>query len=204
MAGTERFDQAAATWDLADRRVRLAQGVAEAIAARVPLSRGMDVLDFGCGTGLVSLELAPRVGSLAGADTSAGMLEALAGKAAAQHIPLHLIPLEASGAGDLGGPYDLIVSSMTLHHVEDVPTLFTRLLGHLRPGGHVALADLDVEDGTFHEDATGVHHRGFPRNRIQAWLEGAGFASVHLDTATVTQKEGRDYPVFLATAQRPA
>lgn len=204
MAGTDRFDQAAATWDLEDRRVRLARGVAEAIASRVPLSKDMDVLDFGCGTGLVALELAPRVGALAGADTSAGMLEALGAKAAAQNLPLRLISLDAAGAGDLGGPYDLILSSMALHHIEDVPALFTRLLAHLRPGGHVALADLDEEDGTFHEDATGVHHPGFPRNRIQAWLEGAGFGAVHLDTAAVMQKAGRDYPVFLATARRPA
>jgi len=202
MGGTERFDQAAATWDQTERRVLLAQAVAGAVAARVPLSGEVEALDFGCGTGLVTLALAPRVGSITGADTSPGMLGILAGKAEAQGILVPLIPLDPTGTGDLGGPYHLIVSSMTLHHVPDVPALFRRFAGHLRPRGWVALADLDQEDGSFHEDAAGVHHPGFAREQIQSWLVAAGFQEVCLETATLVRKEDRDYPVFLATARR--
>ena len=202
MSDTKRFDQAAATWDSVDRRVMLAHAVVEAISSRVPLTKELAVLDFGCGTGLVTMELAPQVGSIAGADTSSGMLKALAEKAGAKGIPPRQILLDPSGDGDLGGPYDLIVSSMTLHHIADVPALFSRFVPHLNPGGRVALADLDEEDGSFHEDRTGVHHHGFPRANIQGWLEAAGFRQVHLGTASVTHKEGKDYSVFLATAQR--
>jgi len=201
MAGTEHFDQAAPTWDQVDRRVLLAGAVADAIASRIPLAKDLAVLDFGCGTGLVTLALAPRVGSIAGADTSPGMLKALAGKADAAGLPVRLLALAADGSGNLGGPYNLIASSMTLHHVEDVPGLLKRMAEHLLPGGQVALADLDEEDGSFHEAGVEIHHRGFPRDRIQAWLLGAGFKDVLVETATVTRKEGRDYPVFLATAR---
>ena len=62
MSGTEHFDQAAATWDLADRRVTLARDVVAAIAAWVTLSKEQAALDFGCGTGLVTLALAPLLG----------------------------------------------------------------------------------------------------------------------------------------------
>ena len=55
MPGTEHFDQAAATWDLTERRVALAHAVVEAITARVRLFGEPSVLDFGCGTGLVTL-----------------------------------------------------------------------------------------------------------------------------------------------------
>jgi tRNA (cmo5U34)-methyltransferase len=193
----------AATWDLAERRVALAHAVAEAIAARVPLSKGHSVLDFGCGTGLVALELGPKVGTMTGADTSPGMLKTLAGKAEARGLPLQLLALNTDGTTDLGGPYDLIVSSMTLHHVPDVPALFRAFVQHLRPGGHVALADLDEEDGSFHDKGVGYHHQGFHRDKIQAWLEVAGFQEILLGTATITHKEGKDYPVFLATARMP-
>ena len=203
MAGTEHFDQAASTWDQVDRRVQLAQSVVEAIAARIPLAKGLSVLDFGCGTGLVTLALAGRVGTMAGADTSPGMLQELAAKARAAGIPVQLQPLAEEGSGPLGGPYDLVVSSMTLHHVEDVPGLMKRLARHLGPGGQVALADLDAEDGSFHEAGVEIHHRGFSRERIQGWLEEAGLEDIRLETAAVTRKEGRDYPVFLATARRP-
>lgn len=202
MPGTEHFDQAAATWDLAERRVALAHAVAEAIAARVPLYKDQSVLDFGCGTGLVTLELGPKVGTMTGADTSPGMLKTLAGKAEAQGLPLQLLSLNTDGMTDLGGPYNLIVTSMTLHHIPDVPALFRQFMQHLHPDGQVALADLDEEDGTFHEDGVGYHHQGFHRETIQTWLEAAGFQDIHLGTATVTRKEGKDYPVFLATARR--
>jgi ubiquinone/menaquinone biosynthesis C-methylase UbiE len=202
MSGSEHFDQAAATWDLEDRRVALAHAVAQAIVAQVPLDKDRSVLDFGCGTGLVTLDLAPRVGSITGADTSPGMLNTLAGKAEALGIPLQLLALDPSGNGDLGGPYDLIVSSMTLHHVADVPALFREFARHLLSAGQVALADLDEEDGSFHESTVSIHHRGFPRQQIRAWLADAGFQEIRLEIAAVTRKQGKDYPVFLATARK--
>jgi tRNA (cmo5U34)-methyltransferase len=201
MSGNGHFDRAAATWDLADRRVALAHAVALAIAARVPLGKRRSVLDFGCGTGLVTLELAPRVGSITGADTSPAMLMALAGKANALGFPVRTLELDSAGGKDLGGPYDLIVSSMTLHHVADVPALFRQFAGQLHPGGQVALADLDEEDGSFHEAEVSTHHRGFSRERIAAWLLDAGFREILLETAAVTVRQGKDYPVFLATAR---
>jgi tRNA (cmo5U34)-methyltransferase len=203
MPSTDRFDRAAPTWDLEDRRVALARAVVEAVVARLSLTRDLSTLDFGCGTGLVTLALAPKVGALTGADTSPGMLKTLAEKAETLGIPVRPWPLDPAGTGDLGGPYDLIVSSMTLHHVLDVPALFLRFARQLQPGGRIALADLDLEDGTFHDDATGVNHRGFPREHIQAWLEEAGFLDIRLETALVSQKNGKDYPVFLATARSP-
>ncbi len=202
MTGTGRFDQAAATWDLSDRRVQLARAVAEAISSRLSLSRAWSVLDFGCGTGLLTLALARNVGSITGADTSSGMLKTLAGKAEAQGISVGLQALDVTGAGNLGGPYHLIVSCMTLHHIADVPDLFRQFLRHLHPGGGVALADLDQEDGSFHEEASGVQHKGFAREQVKIWLEDAGFQEVRIETATTTHKGGRDYPVFLATAAR--
>jgi len=202
MTETTHFEQAAATWDQETRRVTLANGIAKAIAQRVPLTRDQDVLDYGCGTGLVTLALAPMVGSITGADTSAAMLHVLTAKTEATHTPLRLITLNPQEALALDGPYHLIVSSMTLHHVADIPALLCAFRQHLRPGGQVALADLDEEDGSFHEAAVPIHHRGFAREQIRTWLMAAGFGNIHLDTATTTQKEGKDYSVFLATAQR--
>jgi tRNA (cmo5U34)-methyltransferase len=105
-------------------------------------------------------------------------------------------PLEAAGT------FDLITSSMALHHVRDLPALFSQFRSMLRAGGHVALADLDREDGTFHSpDVTDVHHLGFDRADLRAQLAAAGFEDLRDTTAHVHRRHGREYPVFLISGR---
>ncbi len=198
-----RFDEAAATWDEQPRRVKLARDVADAIARTVRLSHDTDVLDFGCGTGLLTLALQPLVRSVTGADTSSGMLDVLGRKVRERrltNVTTILIDPEAPLAS--GARFHLIVSIMTLHHVADLAPLFRRFHDALHPGGRVALADLDREDGSFHEDPAGVHHLGFERREIETLLSEAGFADLAAATAAITRKGDHDYPVFLITGRR--
>jgi tRNA (cmo5U34)-methyltransferase len=203
MTQTQRFDQEAATWDENPRRVRLAKAVAQTIAQQIPLSGAMDVLDFGCGTGLLTLKLQPLVGTITGSDTSSGMLEVLGGKVKDQQLDsVACLLLEGDGSLALKGAYDLIVSNMTLHHVEALGTLFRQFYEHLRAGGYIALADLDKEDGTFHGDAADVFHLGFLRSELKNLLASAGFADLEDTTAFEIRRNGRDYPVFLVTGRK--
>ena len=91
---------------------------------------------------------------------------------------------------------------MTLHHVADVEALLRKFFSLLAPGGCLALADLDAEDGTFHATREGIHHFGFDREAFAAQLATAGFVDVQFDTAARVAK-ARDYSVFLATAHKP-
>ncbi|RPI71473.1 MAG: class I SAM-dependent methyltransferase, partial [Desulfobacteraceae bacterium] len=114
------FDKEAASWDENPARTRLAEDVAEALKKALPLSPAMDAMDFGCGTGLVTLRLQPLVRAITGIDSARGMLEILNRKI--DHYKLdHVVTLLADlDKGDLlPGNFDLIVSSMTLHHVKD-------------------------------------------------------------------------------------
>ena len=63
-----RFDKAAADWDKKQRRVELAKAIAAGISTPLPLHKEMQALEYGCGTGLVGLALAPRLGSLIAVD----------------------------------------------------------------------------------------------------------------------------------------
>jgi tRNA (cmo5U34)-methyltransferase len=203
MSETNRFDEAAATWDEQPRRVKLARAVADEIARQIHLSLDLDVLDFGCGTGLLTLALQPLVRSVTGADTSAGMLDVLRTKVREMGLAnVGTILLDPAEPLSLGTRFHLIVSSMALHHVADVTPLLRQFHEHLHPGGRVALADLDREDGSFHEDSRGVFHLGFERSELQARVATAGFVDVGATTAVVTSKAGHDYPVFLITGNR--
>lgn len=205
---TRDFDKDAARWDEHPSRVRLAQDVASAIARVVPLGPTMDVLDFGCGTGIVTLQLAASVASVTGVDSSQGMLEVLNAKIGRQgHTNVTTRRLRPGD--DLAGAYDLIVSSMTFHHVEKIDALLTQFYRSLRAPGWLCVADLDPEQGEFHDDNTGVFHFGFERDALRRAFVEAGFADVHDLTAAevvrpTRQGAPRTFSVFLVTGRKAA
>ncbi|MBU0621161.1 MAG: class I SAM-dependent methyltransferase [Gammaproteobacteria bacterium] len=206
--GMKDFDKDAAQWDASPTKVRMANDVGAAIIREVKLTKDMDVMDFGCGTGLLTLKLQPLVKSITGVDSSQGMLGVLQNKIGQQSLDnvfTRLVDFEHGKHTE--GSYDLIVSSMVLHHVPDTQALFKDWAGLLRPGGQVSFADLDAEDGSFHSDNTGVFHFGFERDELKRMLHEAGFGDFRAITATVIDKETkgqgvRQYPVFLVSATR--
>jgi len=208
MENKRDFDKAASSWDEEPRRVKLAGNVAAAIIDTIHPDRTMEVLDFGCGTGLVTLLLQPRVKSIIGVDSSRGMLDILEQKVRERGLTnVGTLFCDFERGDRPNGRFNLIVSSMTLHHVPDQALLFRLFCDLLHPGGVLGIADLDAEDGSFHDDPTGVHHHGFDRMKIMSLLSEAGFVDCAAKTADVIVKGvahgNREYPVFLITARKP-
>jgi len=200
---SERFDKAAKEWDKNDTRTRLSGAISAAILDQVRLNATMRIMDFGAGTGLISGAIASAVGEIYAVDISEGMLAELRKK---EHLKGKVHPhcrniLHEPFEEDFDG----IVSAMALHHVEDVAELAKVFYDHLKPGGFIALADLDTEDGTFHRHGNeGIFHFGFDRAALGALLETTGFTDIAFMTAhTVEREEGRAYPIFLLTASKP-
>ena len=198
------FNARAKTWDEDPRRVALGAAIAKAVGAK--LSDRPRLLDYGCGTGLCSLPLASRCASVMGMDSASEMLAQLAAKAQAAgftHVTTRRHDLTAEPLTGL--EFDVVLCAMTLHHVREVSRLLGRFQSLLGPGGLLALADLDEEDGSFHQDTRGVEHHGFRREWIAEQLQVAGFSSVTFETAYEMEKPDaagvlRRYPIFLATA----
>lgn len=206
----ERFDSIAATFDDNPGRVALARGVVDAILNRTPLTGRESAMELGCGTGLVTAVLASYLGHVLAVDGSPQMLEMLGSKIHHLRIP-NVDTIEADIASQIPrGPFELVFSSMTLHHIADVEQLFKQVYQCVIPGGRVAFADLAREDGTFHADnVSGVEHHGFDEATILNWIKAAGFVDAEVHQAYLVKKQGadgatREYPVFLMTAQRPA
>jgi putative AdoMet-dependent methyltransferase len=199
---TDLFHDKAADWDSRPVPVQISDGVVGALRAQLTLTDDMTVMDFGAGTGLIAGGLAPHVARLHAVDVSAAMLEQLAAKDALRgKVTIHCQDITQT---PLDLQVDLVVSAMAMHHVQDTAALMRALYGHTRPGGSVALADLDTEDGSFHPPGMdGVFHDGFDRDALGAHLSAAGFVDVAFRTATVVHREARAYPIFLVTARRP-
>lgn len=190
MSGGRRdFDAEAAAWDAQPLRLRLAADVARALRGRVPLAPDMDVLDFGCGTGLLSLHLQPFVRSVTGVDTSTGMLDVFARKVRDRglaHVATRHLDLERGG--HLEGAFHLVTSSMTLHHVRDIVPVLAAFFRVTVRGGHLCIADLDPDGGRFHGDNTGVFHLGFDRAALARAFADAGYGEVREGTAAEVEK----------------
>ena len=180
--------------------------IAEAIRKAVPLHRHMNALDYGCGTGLLSFPLKDEHGTILMADSSSGMLEMVAGKIAAQGVS-NMTPVKLDLLVDPppAQRFDLIVTSMTLHHVPDTDPILRIFHDLLQPGGTLCIVDLDKEDGSFHGPEVDVQH-GFDRADLSLRAAQAGFVEMQFQTVFSIAKEHetgtRDYPVFLMTARR--
>lgn len=210
MKGSSRFDLEAARWDQNPGRVETARAVGDAIRRVIQLQPDWHVLDYGAGTGLLTLNLQPSVHSMLALDSSTGMVDTMREKLVSigvRNVEVRLWDLEAHPY--TAGEFDLVVSSMTLHHLRDVPLVFGRLAALLKPGGWLAVADLDREDGSFHSNPQGVFHNGFERQQITAWLADAGLIDVAVRDAhalgkPVSTGELRTYGIFLATGYKGA
>ena len=206
---TTHFDRVAADWDSEPRRVVLMRSIAEKIVRVVPLDREMDLLDYGCGTGLLGLFLLPYVGTVTGADNSPGMLAELQRKIAAGGVEsIRAIQLDLERDPVPCARYHLIVSGMALHHIADTDTVLRAFHTLLHPGGMLCLADLDTEPGIFHpaEMDSVVHHHGFDRAEIKRKLLSSGFSELTDATAIrffkpVAGRQDYEFSVFLITGR---
>ncbi|MBN1864213.1 MAG: class I SAM-dependent methyltransferase, partial [Victivallales bacterium] len=136
-------------------------------------------------------------GSVVCADNSAAMLEEANRKIAERKIRnLSTESLDLEKDAPASGEYDLIFSSLTLHHVADASGLLAQLASMLKDGGWLALADLEEEDGSFHGDSN-VPHKGFSSNDVAAQLSKLGFCDITSRTVYGIPREHRNYPVFL-------
>lgn len=204
----QRFDNEAGVWDEKPHRVELARRIVSLAEREIAGFKAPRIMDYGCGTGTCSIPLASRASSVLAVDISLAMLEEVQKKAnslglsniATLRHDLAVEPLE-------GREFDVIVTAMAMHHVKDVALVLERFRSLLAEDGALLVADLDQEDGSFHQDLTGVEHHGFKRDWILNTLWDAGFRMVSIDTAYTMMKPNgangtpKAYPVFFMAAR---
>jgi 2-polyprenyl-3-methyl-5-hydroxy-6-metoxy-1,4-benzoquinol methylase len=182
-------------------RVQNVSNIANSIKTRINFSADMHLLDFGAGTGLLLERLAPLVQGITAIDISESMMTQLVAKKDTLECELQTLTVNLESS-DLNQQFDGIISSMTMHHIKDVPAMLKKFFSLLTQTGFIAIADIDTEDGSFHDEDTGVHHHGFDRNWIMQQAEIAGFEQLNIETVSKINKPQGDYSVFLLTGFR--
>ncbi len=156
-------------------------------------------MDFGSGTGLLLEKIAPFVEKITAVDISSSMNAQLRDKRDQLPCELDIQEIDLTKK-TIDEKFDGIISSMTMHHIEDTETMLVKLYDMLNDNGYIAIADLDKEDGGFHSEDTGVFHFGFDRQEIVSAAKNAGFKKIKIKTASTIEKPQGMYTVFLLTA----
>lgn len=197
-----RFDKLASQWDLNPRRVESARKTTQKLKKLLEI-KDRDILDFGSGTGLISFDLFEEASSVTAMDSSPGMLDEMNRKieeAGISNITTKLF--DANVDSFEKEQYDLVVTAMTLHHITNPAAFIQNAAISLKPGGYLAISDLESEDGTFHSHGNeDVAHFGFDKEKIQKWYAEAGLEMVYLETNEIINKH-RDFHIFLAVGKR--
>ncbi|NLH82764.1 MAG: trans-aconitate 2-methyltransferase [Phyllobacteriaceae bacterium] len=123
------------------------------LLARVPLDAPRTIVDLGFGAGASTAPLVARFpeARVLGLDTSPAMLEK-----ARTAVPTARFALADVAAWEPEAPVDLLFSNATLQWVGDHPTLLPRLMGHLAPGGVLAVQMPDNLDEPSHASMRAV------------------------------------------------
>ena len=189
------FDDQAAEWDKDPKKIERARRTVQLIVDTVQLQGNERVFEFGAGTGLVSQYLAPHVGALTLADNSHGMREVIANKIEAGILEGAELSDSDLVEGQLPNKkYDLVVASLVLHHVANVPALLTSFASILAPGGVACIIELDDSGGKFHAHIDHYDgHDGFKRDEFEQSLRDAGFAEVQFHDVGKIEREDGEY-----------
>ncbi|MFD7921507.1 class I SAM-dependent methyltransferase [Streptomyces sp. NPDC059740] len=117
----------------------------------------MHIVDLGAGTGTGTFALLARfpAARVTAVDSSAEMLTRLMATARAKGLADRVRPLHTDAGAGLPGlaDVDLVWASASLHHVDDPAAALTGVRAALRPGGLLAVAEMDGMPRFLPEDA---------------------------------------------------
>ncbi|PMH44488.1 hypothetical protein BCU68_03015 [Vibrio sp. 10N.286.49.B3] len=203
---TNYFDSVADNWDSNTLKIERAKITAKKIK-EIPFSSFNSCIDFGCGTGLLGVQLKDTFAQIHLADSSNEMLKVARSKLATSkitNVETHYV----TGLSDLASRHSAIVTLMTLHHINSVKDFFIDAYNLLEQKGSLIIADLYKEDGSFHKHNQSFDgHNGFDVIALSNIAESVGFKIEKIEQYyEIWQEnfEGKEvpYPLFLFVATK--
>ena len=188
------FNHKAETFD-SPKNIFLANLVCQAVEKQIDLLSDKEILDFGGGTGLLTLPLAKQVKSVTLVDISEKMLEQARLKAEQQDIKNIQFLEQDLLEKTLEQEFDLIVVCRVLHHMPDLDEALSLFHQHLKEDGQLLIADFTKAE---------ANHHGFELAELEKQLIEHGFSSVHSQILYSAEDlfQGNYSELFLTVAQK--
>ncbi|NNC73444.1 MAG: class I SAM-dependent methyltransferase [Sphingomonadaceae bacterium] len=190
------WDDYAADWDSPDTRLYADRAFASwqrSVAPFAPDLAQCRVLDFGCGTGLLSETFAPLCKGIVAIDTSPQMIAVLekkietAGIANIRPLATAIDPASIRVHDCLAGGFDIVLASSVWSFLPDYPATLADLASLLEPGGIFTQWDWESD---------------MPAKRIADAMDASGLEKIAIETAFGLEGGDETMPVIMGTARR--
>jgi predicted TPR repeat methyltransferase len=160
-----------------------------------------DVLDLGCGTGLLGVCLGRLEGVLVGVDLSNEMIE----KAAQHNVydKFHLVDVVAAAKATPANQYHVVAALEVFVYIGDLQEVVPNVLKILMPGGHFVFSCEAAEEGekdfNLQETFRYTHQPAY----LQRLMQEAGFEDITVEERSVRLHAGAPVSGLLIVGKKP-
>lgn len=207
MGSKAYFDNVATQWDTM-RKGFFSESIREKAFSVVNIEQGKLCADIGAGTGFVTEGIINKGLKVIAVDQSEEMLSQMKQK----FKDCDLIDYRRGDAENLpieNNTVDFVFANMYLHHVEDPASAIKEMVRILKPGGKIAITDLDEHNFEFLKTEHFDRWMGFKREDVHNWLLLAELKNVFVDcaggnccTTSECGCEDASISIFVATGEK--
>ena len=199
MGNTDKFDMIANSYDTSER-VQIAKVSSDAIREYLVDAKSKTAIDFGCGTGLVGMNLLNDFKSILFLDTSQNMIDKIKQKITdfnIQNVDTLCFDFEKESRSDLHADY--IFMAQVLLHIDDVELVLSRLYDVLNVGGHLLIVDFNKNE----EIVSDMVHNGFDQEKLIDLMIKIGYKKIQSKTFYTGSRifMGHDASLFILDSQ---
>lgn len=171
------FEQMAKRYDT-EERMELAKVIVQEVRPELRNSKSKSLIDYGSGTGLISLELSDLVDSILLVDSSNQMVDVAKAKISRKGITNSKVLYSDFTEETPELKADIVLMSLVLLHIPDTKKILQKLFGILNNGGKLIIIDFDKNDKIHHPKV----HSGFSHEELKKRLSEVGFKSIEIKT----------------------
>lgn len=171
------FEQMAKRYDT-EERIELAKVIVKEVRPQLRNSNSKSLIDYGSGTGLISLELSDLVDSILLVDSSKQMLEVAKAKISHNRMTNAKVLYSDFTQETTELKADIVLMSLVLLHIPDTKQILKELFKILNNGGKLIIIDFDKNDKINHPKV----HNGFSHEELKKRLSEVGFKSIEIKT----------------------